>query len=287
MHQQRVGLKSLTHSEPPVLFSFSLSISAMPQYCEGFQEPDGGQAAVCIFAGDGAGGRAEVQRKRDGACCAFCSPSALQRAWASRVGKGNVVRKLKSWRQQGSPTYEAAFTMSSLVLLSEAQQLWLRYKAGERIRFAKRISWLHKKKSRLQHLLYGRRIPPVGTLSARAAQFARACCHHDAMSHRPTTCGWVKILCRQVRAVSHHVRFVEQPLVNDHEARPHRRAWWRACRAVRALLQPVMAQGPPYPAPVQWALETGILHPDERHGWRLTCWKLKPRSPQVSKRALA
>ena len=182
----------------------------MPQYCKGFQEPDGGQAAVCIFAGDGAGGCARVQSTRNGACCAFCSPSALQGAVASRLGKRNVVSKLKSWRQQGSPTYGAAFAMSSLVLLSDAQQLWLRYKAGERVRFTKRTSWLHKKKSRLQHLLHGRRVPPFGTLSARAAQFARACRYHDTIGQRQTTCGWVKILFQQVRAISHHSRFVER-----------------------------------------------------------------------------
>ena len=155
--------------------------------------------------------------------------------------------------------------MSSLVLLSEAQQLWLRYKAGERVRFTKRTSWLHKQKSRLKHLLHGRHIPPVGTIGARAAQFARDCRNHDATGHRATTSGWVAILFKEVRAISHHQRF-EHHSISNRDARPHRRAWWRARRAIRVLLQAEAARGLPYAVPVQWALETGLLHPDEGHG---------------------
>ncbi|CAE7565919.1 unnamed protein product [Symbiodinium natans] len=227
----------------------------MPQYCAGFQDPSGGSAAPCIFAKDGKGGRAYIKRKRDGNCCAFCCVQALEHALNSRFGTRHIVRRLIGWQKQGSPTYKAAFVMSSLVVLPEARQIRLRYKAGERSRFLQTTSWLHKRKVRLRRLLSGRPPPQITKLSEESEQFLRACKYYGRADHPSTDCAWVKLLHKDVAAVSHHRQQLRRL---GNRSRHHRRAWWKLRRTIRKCLLPY-AQGPPYLIPVAWAMEEAIL----------------------------
>ena len=130
----------------------------MPKYCRGLQDPAGDEPRPCIFAQDGTGGRAQPgsSGKKH---CALCSLESLDQALSSVIGKGNLQRQLKRWRQAGSPTYEAAFAFGSLCALSASKQQLLRAKAGEVAKFWRRSSWLHKRKPRLRHFLLGRPIP--------------------------------------------------------------------------------------------------------------------------------
>ncbi|CAE7895608.1 unnamed protein product [Symbiodinium microadriaticum] len=131
---------------------------AMPRRCAGFQDPSDSGARPCLFASDGLGGPAQAKSSRSGRCV-LCSVDALAQALESRVGKGNLVRRLRHWRRLGTPTYEAAFEFGSLLALSPHEQYGLREKAGEAARFRRQASWLHKGRQRLRHFLLGKPIP--------------------------------------------------------------------------------------------------------------------------------
>ena len=69
--------------------------NAMPSKCAGFEDPAGGPQEG-TFASDGHGGRAQARKTSDGGRCVFCSIPAVEHAMNSRIGKGNVIRQLKS-----------------------------------------------------------------------------------------------------------------------------------------------------------------------------------------------
>ena len=121
----------------------------MPQRCLGLEDPAGGAPRPCIFAADGRGGPGEVKRRRDGARRAFCCPEAFDRAVNSRVGMGHMTKRLKGWFEDGSRSYEAAFTFGTPgLLLSGSDQRALRRRAGELPYFNTATSWLHRKAAR-------------------------------------------------------------------------------------------------------------------------------------------
>ena len=55
----------------------------------------------------------------------LCSLENLQLALDSHVAKGNLVRQLKQWRRNGSPTYEAAFGLGVTVCAIYQRTIWL------------------------------------------------------------------------------------------------------------------------------------------------------------------
>jgi len=106
----------------------------------------------------------------------LCCPESLELALGSRVAKGNLIRQLKHWRQNGSPTYEAAFGFGTLCALSTSEQYGLRAKAGQPPKFKPSESWLHKSSRRLKQFLLGRPIlranPSMSTSSRQYVQAA-------------------------------------------------------------------------------------------------------------------
>lgn len=232
---------------------------AMPQYCHGLQDPAGGAARVCIFASCGDGGRAEVQKKRDGRSCAFCCPEAWARAWGSPFGKNNIVKRLAGWLEASSPTYEAAFSMGCPGLfLSEDEQARLRSRLGQAPKLPLRISWAHRKPSRLQDLRYGRPIPPMPSLTPEAYRFMAGECN-CYLGQRKSNGPWAKLIRTEVRCI-YRLRQREHQPEWPKPSRLERRKWWRARRVLRARMQPSMNHAkPPYNVALLWALQEGIV----------------------------
>ena len=115
--------------------------------------------------------------------------------------------------------------MGSLASLSQAQQLCLR-KAGERARFTKATSWLHKKKTRLQHLLFGRPPRAARKLTKASEYFLRACRYYERPDHPRTSYKWVKLLHKYVAAIPHHrARADKYPAMDPCQGWHPRRAW--------------------------------------------------------------
>lgn len=239
-------------------FLFDTNTSAaMPQRCCGLEDPCGGPARPCMFARCGDGGRAKLKKQRDGDRCAFCCPEAWARAWAARIGKGRITKRLAAWLQSSSPVYEAAFSMGCPgLLLSEDEQTQLRRKAGQAPGFSKKISWAHRKLSRLQHLRRGRPIPPAPPLTDVARVFMTGDC--DSYSaRRKETNPWAKI-----SAVRQDVRRYYRLREADRDgtaSKQQRRAWWRARRNLRGHFLEAAKAGPPFNAAVLWAIEEGIV----------------------------
>jgi len=228
----------------------------MPQYCHGLQDPAGRASRMCIFASCGGGGRARVLGGRDGARCAFCCPEAWARAWGSRVGKGHIIKRLAAWLEAGSPVYEAAFSMGCPgLLLPEDEQVRLRSGVGQAPRFPARMSWAHKKPSRLQHLRYGRPIPPAPPLTPEAYRFMAGECD-GYLGQRKSNGPWAKLIRKEVRCI---YRLREGEHLKG-ASRQERRAWWQARRVLRARMQPSMNHAkPPYNVALLWALQEGIV----------------------------
>ena len=175
----------------------------MPKYCLGLEDPAGGESRPCIFAQDGNGGRAQTSSgKRH---CALCSLENLDQAFGSLVGKGNLQRQLKHWRRVGSPTYEAAFALGALAALSAGEQQLLRAKAGERGKFWKQSSWLHKRRLRLRHFLLGRPIP-VANLSPRSHRYLQTILARKGEGLQPGSPPQEGTICqRQKQAQRSHI----------------------------------------------------------------------------------
>ena len=231
--------------------------AAMPQHCSGLQDPCGGPARRCMFARSGDGGTAEVKKQRDGDRCAFCCPEAWARAWASRIGKGRITKRLAAWLKASSPVYEAAFSMGCPgLLLTEDEQAWLRRKAGQAPPFSKKISWAHRKLSRLQHLRRGRPIPPAPPLTDAARSFMEVCKDRNS-SRRRAANSWAKISAvRQDVQRYYRLREADRKLFACPQ---QRRAWWRARRNLRGHFLEAARAGAPYNAAVLWAIEEGIV----------------------------
>ena len=229
----------------------------MPVYCAGLEDPNGGAARPCIFAQDGMGGPAQPGKKR----CSLCSLESLGGALASRVGKGNLVRQLKHWRQLGSPTYEAAFTLGLLCALPTSQQYSLRAKAGEAAKFLTSASWLHKKRKRLRHFLFGRPIPAASpSLSASSREYLQAAAsppgqrwrlHRAYMLRREMEpFSKVKTKCKR------RTFWQGKPAI----VRFHRRGWWRARRTLKTIYLSKLAEGPPLNIKaLKWTVEEGLI----------------------------
>ena len=219
----------------------------MPKYCRGLQDPAGGEPRPCIFAQDGTGGRAQPgsSGKKH---CTLCSLESLDQALSSVIGKGNLQRQLKRWRQAGSPTYEAAFAFGSLCVLSASEQQLLRAKAGEVPKFWRRSSWLHKRKPRLSHFLLGRPIP-AASLDADSEYLSEVIAAREMSGDR----SW------RLHVDFDRYRKME-PFSNvktKHKGRTWwrgkvawmrrcRSAWWRAHRALKANYLAAVARGPPF-----------------------------------------
>ena len=246
----------------------------MPQRCIGFADPSGGQARPCIFARDGLGHPARVLRGRDGDRCVFCCPAALERALLNRVAKGHLMKRLKTWCKRGSPVYAAAFSFGALEALPEDTQCTLRWKAGEKPRLNLRTSWLHKNRQRLVRLLFGRPIPKAKPMSRDVERFGWLC--EDFKGRPAAHYAWVQAVRLEVRVLCRARRKETEAAKEQRvkqcmqvrggwrgwgavEARKRRRDWWRCSRVLRVKLSPRLAQGPPYPIPVQWAIQFGVL----------------------------
>lgn len=224
----------------------------MVQYCTGLADPAGGLPRPCIFATDGKGGPIRVQNKRNGRRCVFCYPGALDGACTSRVGKQHITMRLRGRRKNKSPVYEAAFSFGTLGFLWPYDlQCKYRRLAGERPKFDRRTSWLHKKKTRLEAILRGKPIPKAPLQTSVGQGFLREC-RKDAPVKKVSF--WTAQLRSCVR-IYDRIRALHQ----DSADRPLRRRWWRVRRQVKQRLAPVVAEGPPFPAAVYWAVGEGML----------------------------
>ena len=117
-----------------------------------------------------------MKRKRLTVGCAFCCPEAFEHATKSRLGKRNIVTRMKQWRAMGSPVYEAVFTFGIPgMCLPEKEARDLRRRAGQVPKLNRRTSWLHKKKARLMTLLKGKPIPMTPELGPVGHQFFLDC----------------------------------------------------------------------------------------------------------------
>ena len=228
----------------------------MPVRCAGFADPSGDEARPCIFGQDGLGGPAHPRGK---SCCVLCSLESLERVLSSRVGKGNLQRLLKHWRQIGSPTYEAAFAFGSLCVLSPSEQYGLRRKAGEAAnsKFRKKSSWLHKKQQRLEFFLKGRPIPSASpNISQSGHDFLRASSRCSqlyltyALYRQNEPFANIKTKCQRRSYWQGRVAIVRKKC----------RIWWRARREIKAHTWKIAAAGPPFRVQhLKWAMEEGLL----------------------------
>ena len=179
--QCALSLNAIVASVPPQHFegpnlAKPSNCAAMPRYCSGLEDPSGNPPRPCLFAADGNGGAAEVKRKRLTVGCAFCCPEAFEHAGKSRLGKRNIVTRMKQWRAMGSPVYEAVFTFGIPgMCLPEKEARDLRRRAGQVPKLNRRTSWLHKKKARLMTLLKGKPIPMTPELGPVGLQFFLDC----------------------------------------------------------------------------------------------------------------
>ena len=225
----------------------------MPQRCRGMVCPGGGLPRPCIFAADGRGQPSKIDQLRDGPGCVFCCPRAFRRAHASRVGTGNITRRLRRWRESGNPTYEAAFTFGILGLcLPPGVQRKYRRRAGERPKFKKTRSWLHKKKGRLETLRRGKPIPAAPQLCPEGFRFLAQCCSTFDRRFGKVWLAWVEELRFYVRKYDKYRRAEPTSTL-------WRRKWWQVRRLLRQRLQAVAVKGPPFPAAVIWAAAEGLV----------------------------
>ncbi|CAE7538071.1 POL [Symbiodinium sp. CCMP2592] len=232
----------------------------MPRYCHGFEDPSGDGARPCIFSQDGRGGPAQTSNKS----CVLCSLESLELALGSRVARGNLIRQLKHWRQVGSPTYEAAFGLGSLCVLSASEQCGLRAKAGERRNFKPSSSWLHKKQRRLRQFLLGRAIPRT-SLSTRSRKYVQS-----ASSQRSGGQSWIlHYYSVHNRKMAHRLATALKKVAGGTvwkgkkaSLRGYRQRWWRARRELRRRYSELMAmaEGPLLSCrAAKWAIEEDIL----------------------------
>lgn len=228
----------------------------MPRYCSGLQDPSGNTPRPCLFAADGNGGAAEVKRNRLSEGCAFCCPEAFVRAGKSRVGKGNVVARMKQWRDMGSPVYEAVFTFGIPgMCLSDKDARHLRRRAGQLPNFNRRTSWLHKKKTRLMTLLEGKPIPTAPCLGPTGQQFFRDC----TQAKSPNKAGaWGKAIRASVRRYDKYRRSEQ---AHGGATKKMRQQWWRLRREIHARLLSAEPQGPLGQPAMAWATDEGIMKP--------------------------
>ena len=122
-------------------------------------------------------------------------------------------------------------------------------------------------------LLFGRPIPPTRPLSKETEHFVLACLarrgrvapHFAEAVHR-----WklsVRVLHEQqeleAAATDRNANKARCKATWRQEearaARKRRRLWWEACRSIRAQMAPYIARRPPHPAPIQWAIEAGVV----------------------------
>lgn len=222
----------------------------MPQFCVGLTDPAGGPARRCIFAVDGRGGPSVLRHKRDGPQCAFCSYEALLRACGSRIGKGHIIRRLKKLRAMRSPTYEAAFSIGMIGLaFSPEMQLKIRRSAGERPTFRRKISWVHRTKTRLETLLRGKLVPQAPLLSPNAQDFFKQCVKNLPPDK----------LHRTVKILRYHVRCYTKLRQRSHlqNSGPQlRREWWKLRRSLKHYFSSSQVS---FPAAVAWAIDGGLL----------------------------
>ncbi|CAE7296014.1 POL [Symbiodinium sp. CCMP2592] len=229
---------------------------------DGDEDPSGIGSRPCIFSQDGRGGPAQSSRKS----CALCSLENLQLALDSRIAKGNLVRQLKQWRRNGSPTYEAAFGMGSLCVLSTSEQYGLRAKAGQPPKFKPSWSWLHKKSPRLKHFLLGRPILRANpSMSSSSRQYVKA-----ASSPRSGIGSWrllsAYVGCRKAaqRIAAATKKDARGSFWQGKKAmlRVYRRRWWLARRRLKRRYSALMVRTEKpflsYKA-AKWAIEENIL----------------------------
>lgn len=191
--------------------------------------------------------------------CAFCCPLTFDHALSSLSGKGNLTKLLKQWRKMGSPVYEAAFAFGMLgLLLPPDVQRKLRRRVGERPKFNRKWSWAHRKKARLHALRHGKPIPEgpqLRDLKGAALLFWQQC--HRPFSRRPG-----RVWLPWVEELHCHVRLFSKYRMTNASCKQWRRKWWQLRRRLQQCLQPVVADGAPFPAAVEWAAAEGILDVD-------------------------
>ncbi|CAJ1346674.1 unnamed protein product, partial [Effrenium voratum] len=193
---------------------------AVPQRCAGLEDPAGGGPRACSFEAGGGGKPAAVRKTRDGPRCALCSPEALDRAVSSRIGRGNLTR--------APPAYEAAFEFGALLLLPNPVLRRLRLAAGERTKFSRKRSWVHKKKSRLRSVVFGR---PVLADCDREQEHASRDFARATLLEKATSAARRDKLLREYfgyRDTQPEVKGSAKVL------RRRRRAWWSARRWIGA-----------------------------------------------------
>ncbi|CAE7334432.1 POL, partial [Symbiodinium sp. CCMP2592] len=179
---------------------------------------------------------------------------------------GNLVRQLKQWRRNGSPTYEAAFGMGSLCVLSTSEQYGLRAKAGQPPKFKPSWSWLHKKSPRLKHFLLGRPILRANpSMSSSSRQYVKA-----ASSPRSGIGSWrllsAYVGCRKAaqRIAAATKKDARGSFWQGKKAmlRVYRRRWWLARRRLKRRYSALMVRTEKpflsYKA-AKWAIEENIL----------------------------
>ena len=203
--------------------------------------------------------------------CVLCSVESLELALGSRVAHGNLVRQLKHWRQNGSPTYEAAFGLGSLCALSTSEQYSLRAKAGQPPKFKPSKSWLHKKLCRLKQFLLGRPIPRANpSMSIGSCRYAQA-----ASSPRSGGESWrffsAYVHCRKVaqRMAAATKKDARGSFWQGKKGmlRRYRQRWWLVRRRLKRRYSELMARTEK-PAlswkAAKWAIEENILQAGSR-----------------------
>lgn len=227
---------------------------AMPKCC-GMMDPAGRDPRPCTFAADGAGGPSQILEARLGKRCPLCCPFALTRAMESPAGKGSLFKRLRAWRQRGSPVYEAAFTfgMPGLILETD-QQSFLRRRAGEPPFFNYQRSWLHKRGARFHAFYNGKPIPDAPVLGSAAQSFIDDCAALGRTKRAP--------LMREFRAdVREYMNCRKDALLpaKPKRIKQLRQKWWRTRRRLRRRLLAVCAEEPLSAPVVAWAMEEGIV----------------------------
>lgn len=224
----------------------------MPQYCRGLQDPSGNPPRPCIFAADGNGGRAEAKHHSNVEGCAFCCAKAFERAAKTRLGKRNIVARIKQWREMGSPVFDAVFTFGIPgICLSDADIRDMRQRAGQYPTLNHRASWLYKKRARLMAFLHGKPIPAAPHLSLISQTF-----FNDCLKNKPLkgACAWTRVNRANLRR---YHRYREHEHTKGGASKKMRQQWWQLRRELRArllsarahLAQPILA----------WAADEGII----------------------------
>lgn len=252
---------AIVASVPPQHFEGSnlakpSNCAAMPRYCSGLEDPSGNPPRPCLFAADGNGGAAEVKRKRLTVGCAFCCPEAFEHATKSRLGKRNIVTRMKQWRAMGSPVYEAVFTFGIPgMCLPEKEARDLRRRAGQVPKLNRCTSWLHKKKARLMTLLKGKPIPMTPELGPVGHQFFLDCTKEKPPSKTGT---WGMEIHASVRRYD---MYRQRERARGGATKNIRHRWWRLRRHIGSRLSSAEAQGPLGQRAMAWAADEGIAKP--------------------------